>query len=124
LVAGKMVQFETIKQGASAGDRVYGLLMYTPPGTAQPINVAVEAVRNGNATPKNTVLDDKNDDGDEYKKALKLAYQEAKNAAVGIHSSSPLVRKLKTAGDDFEASALVQKSKKHGNHGKIKCVIE
>jgi len=124
LVAGKMVQFETMKQGASAGDRVYGLLMYTPAGTAQTINVAVEAVRNGNATPKNTVLDDKDDDGDEYKKALKLAYEEAKNSGVGIHSSSPLVRKLKTAGDDFEALSLVQKSKKHGNHGKIKCVIE
>ena len=54
LVVGKMVAFETRKQGATAGDRVYGLLSYAPPGTdpSKAMNLAVEAVRNGHATPK------------------------------------------------------------------------
>jgi staphylococcal nuclease domain-containing protein 1 len=126
LVVGKMVEFETKKQGASAGDRVYGLLMFTPPGSAQAINIAVEAVRNGNATPKHTSAPDDNngEDGDDYKKNLQLAYEEAKKAKAGIHSDAPLVRTLKNAGDDFQASDLVKNSQKLGDHGKIKCIID
>lgn len=121
-----MVQFETRKQGASAGDRVYGLLMFTLPGTSQPSNIAVEAVRNGYATPKNTsASDDTNsEDGDDYKKNLKLAYEEAQKGKAGIHADSPLVRNLKNAGDDFQASSLVKTSQKLGDHGKIKCVVD
>eukprot|EP00980_Cylindrotheca_fusiformis_P001425 scaffold345_cov134-Cylindrotheca_fusiformis.AAC.36 len=126
LVVGKMVQFETRKQGASAGDRVYGLLMFTEPGSSQPINIAVEAVRNGNATPKiiGSSDDSNGEDGDDYKKNLIAAFEEAKKSKANIHSGSPLVRKLQNAGDDFEVSSLVQKSQKLGDHGKIKCVID
>ena len=45
LVVGKTVTFETRKQGASAGDRVYGLLSIVPPGATEAINIAVEAVK-------------------------------------------------------------------------------
>lgn len=126
LVVGKMISFETRKQGASAGDRVYGLLLFNYPGVAEPINLAVEAVRNGFATPKNTGSPD--DDiasmEDDYKKRLALAYEEAKKAKVGVHGDSPLVRKLKNAGDEFQTLSLIQNSQKFGNHGRIKCVIE
>ena len=123
LVVGKMVNFETRKQGASAGDRVYGLLTFSPAGAGQPINIAVEAVRNGFATPKSATQSDE-DGEDEYKKNLSLAYEEAKKARAGIHGDSPLVRKLKNAGDDFQTQKLVDASKKLGKQGKIKCVIE
>lgn len=127
LVVGKMVNFETRKQGASAGDRVYGLLTFTPAGATQPINIAVEAVRNGNATPKYVSEKTEGDnevEEDEYKKNLVQAYDEAKQAKVGIHGSQPLVRNLQNAGDDFETLSLVNSSKKLGAQGRIKCVIE
>ena len=56
MVVGKMVSFEVRKQGASAGDRVYGLLSVTPPGGTpdQTISLAQEAIRNGFATPRMT----------------------------------------------------------------------
>jgi staphylococcal nuclease domain-containing protein 1 len=129
-----MVAFETKKQGASAGDRVYGLLTLTPPGgsPADTINIAVEAVRNGHATPKMSGGGDGPDesaaagggDDDDYKMNLWKAYDEAKRAQLGIHSPKPLVRKIKNAGDDFQTIQLVEKSKKVGSGGKIKCVIE
>ena len=121
LVVGKMVSFETRKQGASAGDRVYGLLTFTPAGAPAPINLAVEAVRKGNATPKQQAADSDEGDADEYKTNLLQAYEEAKKSKVGIHGDKPLVRKLKNAGDDFEMQSLVKQSQKQG---KIKCVIE
>jgi staphylococcal nuclease domain-containing protein 1 len=132
LVVGKMVNFETRKQGASAGDRVYGLLTFTTPEAGdEPINIAVEAVRNGNATPravtqpKNSSTEDDNEaEEDEYKTNLLKAYDEAKQARIGIHVEVPLVRKLVNAGDDFETLTLVRNSQKLGNQGKIKCVIE
>lgn len=137
MVVGKMVDFETRKQGASAGDRVYGLLTFVPTGTnpAEAINLAVEAVRNGHATPKiipesnGGVTDGANGSSggeeDEYKMNLWKAYDEAKRGQLGIHSPKPLVRTIKNAGDDFQTSLLVEQSKKLGSPGgKIKCVIE
>lgn len=134
LVVGKMVNFETRKQGTSAGDRVYGLLTSTPPETptAEPINIAVEAVRNGHATPKaalqttptTTTTEEVEVEEDDYKKNLLKAYEEAKLARKGIHAELPLVRKNKNAGEDFEMLSLVQNSAKLGSKGKIKCVIE
>lgn len=124
LLVGKMVAFETRKQGASAGDRTYGLLNFTPPGADQPISVALEAVRNGCATPRMVPESEGSDDGadDEWKMSLWQAYDEAKRAQVGIHSMIPLVRNVQNAGDAFEMPALVDASKTVG--GKIKCVIE
>jgi staphylococcal nuclease domain-containing protein 1 len=76
LVVGKILNFETRKQGALAGDQVYGLLTFTPAGAAKPINNAVEVVKNGNATPKyatqnNASTEDDNEVEEyEYKKNL------------------------------------------------------
>ena len=134
LVVGKMVAFETRKQGASAGDRVYGLLNYTPPGAGpdETVSLALEAVRNGYATPRmigstSESTDDGPDGGpeDEWKMSLWRAYDEAKRAQAGIHSMTPLVRSIKNAGEAFEAQTLVDLSKKVGRDGgKIKCVVE
>lgn len=133
LVVGKMVAFETRKQGASAGDRVYGLLNFTPPGATpdQTISLALEAVRNGHATPRmvatttTTTESDEPEPVDEWKMSLWQAYDEAKRAQVGIHSMTPLVRSIKNAGTDFETKTLVDLSKAVGRDGgKIKCVIE
>ncbi|KAL3911169.1 MAG: hypothetical protein SGILL_007389 [Bacillariaceae sp.] len=137
LVVGKMVAFETRKQGASAGDRVYGLLTFAPPGTdpSQAMNLAVEAVRNGHATPKMTPQNGsgangaeeggaENGEEDAYKMNLWKAYDEAKRGKLGIHSAQPLVRPMTNAGVDFQTLQLVQKSQKVGSNGKIKCVIE
>lgn len=134
LVVGKMVAFETRKQGASAGDRVYGLLNYTPPGAGpdQTVSLALEAVRNGYATPRMIgSTSDSTDDGpdggpeDEWKMSLWRAYDEAKRSQAGIHSMTPLVRSIKNAGEAFEAQTLVDLSKKVGRDGgKIKCVVE
>jgi staphylococcal nuclease domain-containing protein 1 len=146
LVVGKSVTFETRKQGASAGDRVYGLLTFTPPGidpgADTVINVAVEAVRNGHATPKAALgglgataaapaamaaTDGGGNESevDGYKDNLLKAYDEAKKAQVGIHSATPLVRKLKNSGEDFEAVQLVQSAQALvAQGGRFKCVIE
>jgi staphylococcal nuclease domain-containing protein 1 len=127
MVVGKFVNFETRKQGASAGDRVYGLLTFAETQGAEPTNLAEEVVRNGFATPKaitQPTKDDDEGDGDEYKKSLLAAYDEARQARVGIHSEQPLVRKLKNSGDDYQMLSLVQNSQKLGDKGRIKCVIE
>jgi staphylococcal nuclease domain-containing protein 1 len=142
LVVGKMVAFETRKQGASAGDRVYGLLTFTPPGRSpdEALNLAVGAVRNGHATPKITPQSnggaatdgadevdggEEEEEEDQYKKNLWKAYDEAKRAKLGIHSDTPLVRTIKNAGDDFRTLQVVEKSRKVGPHGgRVKCVIE
>eukprot|EP00538_Stauroneis_constricta_P000336 CAMPEP_0119573206 /NCGR_PEP_ID=MMETSP1352-20130426/45005_1 /TAXON_ID=265584 /ORGANISM="Stauroneis constricta, Strain CCMP1120" /LENGTH=958 /DNA_ID=CAMNT_0007622893 /DNA_START=199 /DNA_END=3075 /DNA_ORIENTATION=- len=133
LLVGKTVQFETRKQGTSAGDRVYGLVFYAPPGdtAASPMNVAVEVVRNGGATPKSVSHsqaeakpDEANAELDDYQSALLHAYEEAKKETNGIHAAQPLVRSLKNAGDDFETLQLVQLSQKLGQHGKVRCVVE
>lgn len=132
LVVGKQVAFETRKQGASAGDRVYGLLfMPDPNDNESKMNLAVEAVRNGHATPK--VIGPETDDeipveeGDpvvEYERALQSALEEAKAGGAGIHSSNPLVRTLKNAGDEFQTLELIEKTKKFCTGNTVTCVIE
>jgi len=136
---GKSVQFETRKQGATAGDRVYGLVFMNDPYSVDGgrINLAVESVRRGHATPKVLGSPDSKDDGEgdvaagegvddnaDYETQLQDAFQQAKAAGVGIHAPSPLVRKLTNAGEDFGVSDLVDKSKKICPGGSAKCVIE
>jgi staphylococcal nuclease domain-containing protein 1 len=127
LLVGKTVQFETRKQGATAGDRVYGLLYISNPDVpGEVMNIAVESVKRGLATPKlygaGTGGGDKgeggenggdgtSDDpaGEEYVRQLEVAFNTAKNEGVGIHRSSPppLVRTVKNAVDDFLPTDLV-----------------
>jgi len=138
---GKTVEFETRKQGATAGDRVYGLLFM--PSTTEveveedeeepKMNLAVEAVRLGFATPKvfgpetDTTDDVPLEEGDpvvEYERALQAALQEAKSNAIGIHSPTPLVRSLKNAGDEFQTLELIEKAKNFCEGNTVLCVIE
>jgi len=119
------------KQGASAGDRVYGLLYSSSTdGDHLKTNIAVEAVRLGHATPKgftSDVDDSKIDEGDtivEYETLLQSAFQEAKSNAVGVHSPTAFVRNLKNASDDFETLELVEKSKRLCDGNAVTCVIE
>jgi len=143
---GKHVEFETRKQGATAGDRVYGLLFITktPGDETTKINLAVEAVRQGYATPKvfgpeTTTTTTSNgtepsvdetpppDEGDpvvEYERALQSALLEAKAESCGIHSSNPLVRSLKNAGDEFQTLELIERMKNFCEGNSITCVIE
>lgn len=139
LVIGKSVSFETRKQGATAGDRVYGILFLPNPDQPTELwNLGVESVRRGLATPKiydinsgsalsgdatgstnvnvNGTLDsaagvDVEDAlGVEYDRQLQMAYQQAKADGVGIHSTttSPLVRNIKNAVDDYNVTDLVR----------------
>jgi len=133
LVVGKMCAFETRKQGATAGDRVYGLLNLTPPGAGpeETISIALEAVRNGFATPRMIATAESAEEApeggpdDEWKMSLWRAYDEAKRSQAGIHSMTPLVRSIKNAGDAFQGQSLVDLSQQVGiDGGKIKCVIE
>lgn len=153
LVVGKQVSFETRKQGASAGDRVYGWLFLQQQQGEQPLHLAVECVRQGHGTPKSIKYggpssssagdgaadDDKKagragggdagaeqDDGRLYEAMLAKAYSEAKEAHRGIHESgaSPVVRRTKNAGDDFEVLSLVEACRKLANQGRILCVVE
>jgi staphylococcal nuclease domain-containing protein 1 len=147
LTVGKNVMFETRKQGASAGDRVYGLLFLqaSDPQTQPNVNLAVECVRNGHATPK--VFGDSYNDSPtpdasdevpdvvegadpvadavrDYERQLQLAFQEANAAGLGVHGPAPLVRTLKNAGDDFQTLELVEKTQKLCSGSSVKCVIE
>lgn len=150
LTVGKSVRFQTLKQGASAGDRVYGWLFLEESATngAAPaeggvaagniMHLAVECVRQGHATPKakfsqNLVEKIVPDAGretedltpeQEYEKALMQAYKEAQEAKRGIHANVPLVRAVKQSVDDFATLALVEACKKRGDKGKITCVVE
>lgn len=133
LCVGKQVAFETRKQGATAGDRVYGLLfMPNPNGDDTKMNLAVEAVRAGHATPKVLIqADDENisaeQEGDpvaEYERALNNALQEAKTNGVGVHAESPLVRTIKNAGEEFQTSELIETVKKYSVGNEVTCVIE
>ncbi|GKY92183.1 hypothetical protein MPSEU_000189600 [Mayamaea pseudoterrestris] len=146
LVVGKTVSFETRKQGASAGDRVYGWLFLTPAAngtngssSSSNMHLAVECVRQGQATPKavkysdegkTSTIDtssseaDPTNDQEGYESQLIKAYNEAKEASRGIHSSAPLVRTIKTSGDDYAMLALVEAVEKRATNKRIKCVIE
>lgn len=120
------------KQGATAGDRVYGLVFITDPSGKQ-INLAVECVRLGFATPKIYSNASEENGGDEepvddpvkiYERELQAAFEEAKQQQVGIHAEGPLIRSIKNATEDFQTLDLVEKSKKLTAKGTIKCVIE
>lgn len=139
LVVGKSVRFRTRKQGASAGDRVYGWLYFSPSdagANAEPLELAVECVRLGHATPKaiKYASDKVEEESDEkelgeaelYEHSLMKAYNEAKEASRGIHQTenTPLVRVTKNAGDDFAVMSLVQYCQKHAKQQRITCVIE
>lgn len=124
--------FHCRKQGATAGDRVYGLLfMPDPSDKSNTWNLSVESVRRGFCTPKvlgGDVEDISNDDGgdsvEDYEKALQAAYKEAQASRAGVHAEKPLVRKIMNAGDEFEAMTLVEKSKRLCTNGSVTCVIE
>eukprot|EP00571_Detonula_confervacea_P004159 CAMPEP_0172312964 /NCGR_PEP_ID=MMETSP1058-20130122/18897_1 /TAXON_ID=83371 /ORGANISM="Detonula confervacea, Strain CCMP 353" /LENGTH=933 /DNA_ID=CAMNT_0013026533 /DNA_START=30 /DNA_END=2831 /DNA_ORIENTATION=+ len=131
MCVGKTITFETRKQGASAGDRVYGLLfMPDPTDDTKQWNLSVESVRRGFCTPKVLGGDtDATENGtgnsvEDYESALQYAYKEATAAHVGVHSPTPLVRKLMNAGDEFQAMTLVDKVKRICTNGTVKCVIE
>lgn len=133
-VIGKSVKFETLKQGATAGDRVYGLLWVKPSPDAEPVHLALDLVRAGWATPKppkaaDTVAAEAGNEltsEQQYEQDLQAAYREAANAKVGIHATdtSPLVRQVKQAVDDFPTLKLVEACQKHGSQGQLKCIVE
>ena len=126
LVIGKTVAFETRKQGASAGDRVYGWLYLNES------HLAIESVRQGHATPKaikypgsdEKKAGDEAEDETSYESQLLKAYNEAKEAGRNIHAPAPLVRAVKNAGDDFAMLALVEAVQKRATQKRVKCVIE
>mmetsp|Transcript_1277 Transcript_1277/g.3654 ORF Transcript_1277/g.3654 Transcript_1277/m.3654 type:complete len:979 (+) Transcript_1277:114-3050(+) len=175
MCVGKNVSFETRKQGAAAGDRVYGVLLLPDPSgvSGRQLNLAVEAVRNGHATPKvfgrqssraqgqsghggqgggdgnadgsadatsssGAPAASSTDDADGaaaatggyedpvqlYERQLQDAFQGAKSARAGVHSSRPLVRTIKNAGDDFKTQQLVSKVQQRSPNGRVRCVIE
>ena len=117
---------------------MYGLLfMPKAPDTDETMNLAVEAVRLGHATPKvfgpeessKTEEDNGLVEGDpvlDYERALQAALQEAKSNSVGVHSTepAPLVRAIKNAGDDFQTLELLEKSKRFCQGNMVTCVIE
>jgi staphylococcal nuclease domain-containing protein 1 len=135
LVIGKQIAFETRKQGASAGDRVYGWLFVQQPNQVEPVHLAVECVRQGYATPKGFKApgseemkgseEDVLGDGS-YESQLMKAYSEAKEAQRGIHATKtlPLVRNVKSAGEEFATLTLVEAVQKKATNKRIKCVIE
>lgn len=139
LVVGKSVRFETRKQGASAGDRVYGWLFLDQPN-GEPTHLAIECVRLGHATPKAakfpgaapTTTDEPNDDAkdpvqeDDYESKLLKAYKEAQEHGNGIHDTKnrPLVRNIKTAGMEFVPLSLVENCQRLVTNKRLRCVIE
>ena len=130
----KITCFTFRKQGATAGDRVYGLLfMPSPSGDDTKMNIAVEAVRLGHATPKVLIqADDENvisaesedDPVAEYERALNNALQEAKSNGIGVHAPSPLVRSIKNAGEEFQTLELIEAVQKLCDRNTVTCVIE
>jgi staphylococcal nuclease domain-containing protein 1 len=133
LVIGKMVRFETRKQGGTAADRVYGWLFVDGDG-GDKTHVAVECVRMGHATPKaikfpsggettgNTTTEE--GDANDYENQLIKAYKEAEDAKRGIHAPVPMVRRVKNAGEDFVLFSLVEACQKLASQKRITCVIE
>jgi len=107
--------------------------MPAAPGEETKVNLAVEAVRLGHATPKvfgpetstdDDILLDENDPVVEYERALQNALQQAKSNSVGIHSSNPLARSIKNAGEEFSTLELIEKVKKFCVGSSVTCVIE
>ena len=96
------------------------------------INLAVEAVKAGHATPKvfgpetpdDDAALDENDPVLDYERSLQSALQEAKSNEVGIHSSNPLCRSIKNAGDEFQTLGLIENVKKFCTGNSVTCVIE
>ncbi len=96
------------------------------------MNLAVEAVRAGHATPKvfgpetseDEVILDESDPVVVYERELQSALQEAKTNGVGIHAPNALARSIKNAGDEFQTMELIEKVKKFCNGNSVKCVIE
>ena len=148
LVVGKMVRFETTPTKKSATpatttDRVYGCLFVIEPATPETeetkINLAVECVRQGHATPKSIkypknsndtdhggVADaaDGENDGNTFETLLVKAYKEAVDSKRGIHAPVPVIRHVKNAGEDFVLSTLVEVTNKIATNKRITCVIE
>ena len=132
-VIGKMVKFETLKQGASAGDRVYGWLWVKPTPSDEPVHLALQLVRQGWATPKPPKAADvaaadagaELTDEQQYEQDLQTAFREAVNNKRGIHATDtpPLVRTVKQAVEDFPTLTLVQACQKHGKNGQLTCKI-
>ncbi|KAL3792499.1 hypothetical protein HJC23_008421 [Cyclotella cryptica] len=131
ICVGKTVTFETRKQGATAGDRVYGLLfMPDPTDKSNTWNLSVESVRRGFCTPKvlggetDTPETEDTNGVEDYEKSLQIAYKEALSNRVGVHAPQPLVRKIINAGEDFPAMTLYEKSKRLCTNSSVICVIE
>ena len=108
--------------------------MPAAPGDEEKVNLAVEAVRLGHATPKvfgpdtpSTDEDptlDENDPVVEYERELHQALKEAKSDEVGIHAANPLARSIKNAGEEFQTQELIEKVKKFCTGNSVTCVIE
>jgi staphylococcal nuclease domain-containing protein 1 len=124
----------TRKQGATAGDRVYGILFITDE-TGTRTNLALQCVRDGFAIPKIYPNGNGSTDGVEnkespedaskiYERELAEALDQAIKAKVGIHADLPLVRSIKNAGEEFQIFDLIDKVKKFTAKGTVKCIIE
>jgi staphylococcal nuclease domain-containing protein 1 len=167
LVVGKWVRFETTTNNnkkssttnattttaTTTTDRVYGCLFLIEPANVSEgkeetkVNLAVECVRMGHATPKSikyskgnvmnendTTTNPNGDtgtgsaDGDlessNYEALLLKAYKEAVEMKRGIHGPHPVVRHIKNAGEDFVLSTLVELTQKVATQKRITCVIE
>lgn len=107
--------------------------MPSPSGDDSKMNIAVEAVRLGHATPKVLIqADDENalsaeQEGDpviEYERALNSALQEAKANGAGVHGASPLVRSIKNAGEEFKTTELIDAVKRLCVGDAVTCVVE
>lgn len=129
-MVGKNVRFETRKQGASAGDRVYGCLWLDDE------SLGLHVVKHGWGTPKSVKYPPKENgsgggaappdelDNDEEVIQLVAAYQAAQAAKIGIHADHPVVRTVKNAGDDFALLSLVEACQRHAPNKRLTAVIE
>lgn len=129
-VIGKFLQFETRKQGASAGDRVYGWLFLDGE------NLALSCVKAGHATPKNIKYGDSEDNtpsaddtpevaaGKAYDANLQKVFAQAQADKVGIHADAPLVRSVTMAVDNFPTLDLVKAVQKQASQGRVECIVE
>ena len=131
MCVGKTVKFDVVK--SSPDGRHHGVLQVQaplPPGPppaekAPPLNLALESVRAGHSTPKG--LDGENE---ATAKLFAEALDAARTAGKGVHGPSPLVRRLTSAGEQFNVDELVQSSQKECldsnplNHGRVSVLVE